>query len=614
MNIKNKIEANDTSINLLLKGQKFTIDYFQREYRWQEKHIKMMIDDLANAFLKSYQEEHVGPEISSYQSYYLGPVVFSIDSDSNKKSIIDGQQRITSITLLLIYLNHRLIAQGSSVTNITELIFSKKYFEKSFNMSDESREPCMKLLLEKGTYTLTQNDDETIQNMVDRYNDIIAFFPEEIADKALEFFVEWLIELVILVEIKAYSDDNAYVIFETMNDRGLNLTQTEMLKGFVLSKITNKTKRAEINNIWKLEIQKLHDYSENEDLSFFNAWFRGKYAISIRPGKVDSENQDFENISSQFHNWFKENYQLLFDLSSSDDFYLFFKNEFPFYVQQYLKIKNYSEQMDTQYPHLHYISYWGIADSLQDALLLAPINPSDSNEELTSKMNLVARYIETYTVRRAINYRKFAQTSIKYTMFNLIKLIRCNDMKLLSKNLYNDLSNMEDSFKKVSDFGLHAQNGRFVKHLLSRISGYMDELVGKGNTYPAYQNPNGKKYEIEHLWANKYAEHKDEFEQEGDFKTYRNSIGALVLLPQGTNQSYSSDRFEDKVIHYIKENTYVQTLNEKYYEKNPNFLNQESIQSIGFRPFMQLTSTDIEERELLVQRLCEKIWTLDAFH
>jgi uncharacterized protein with ParB-like and HNH nuclease domain len=44
--LKNKIEATDTSINKLLKEQKFTIDYFQREYRWQEKHIKLLVEDL----------------------------------------------------------------------------------------------------------------------------------------------------------------------------------------------------------------------------------------------------------------------------------------------------------------------------------------------------------------------------------------------------------------------------------------------------------------------------------------------------------------------------------------------------------------------------------------
>jgi len=75
--LKNKIEATDTSINKLLKEQKFTIDYFQREYRWQEKHIKLLVEDLTTTFLKSYNIEHKRPEVANYRSYYLGPVVLA---------------------------------------------------------------------------------------------------------------------------------------------------------------------------------------------------------------------------------------------------------------------------------------------------------------------------------------------------------------------------------------------------------------------------------------------------------------------------------------------------------------------------------------------------------
>ena len=568
-----------------------------------------MIEDLTAAFFKSYREEHTGEEIENYQCYYLGPVVFS--QDSGKKSIIDGQQRITSITLLLIYLKHRLDKIDGNTIFIKDLIFSEKFFVKSFNMSDENREPCMRALLEHEYYEIQESDDETIRNMVDRYYDISQIFPDEITDKVLPFFVIWLVECVVLVEIKAYSDDNAYTIFETMNDRGLNLTQTEMLKGFVLSRITNKAKRTEINNIWKQQIQKLHEYGESEDLSFFNAWFRSKYALTIRPGKVDSENQDFENIASRFHNWFKENYTERFNLKSSDDFYSFFRSDFPFYVKQYLQIRNCYENYNEKTQFLHYIGYWGIADSLQDALLLASISTSDDENTIISKMNIVARYIETYTVRRSINYRKFSQTSIKYTMFNIIKLIRNATYKDLCNHLKSDLQNMPEKLDGISNFRLHGQNGKFIKHLLSRISGYMDWLVGKGNTYSSYQNPNGKKFEIEHIWANKFDEHRDEFEQESDFQNYRNSIGALVLLPQGTNQSFSSDKYQDKLEHYIKENTYVQTLHSHYYEKNPNFLNSELVAALKFKPHSKFTRDDIKQRELLVQRICEQIWSLD---
>ncbi|MCZ2258069.1 DUF262 domain-containing protein [Sporosarcina sp. G11-34] len=611
--LKNKIEASDTTINSLMKDQKFTIDYFQREYRWQSKHIKLLIEDLTSTFLKSYSPEDKRKDVVNYQSYYLGPVVFSISPDSGKKSIVDGQQCITSITLLLIYLNH-LQKNSDHKVSISELIFSEKFGEKSFNMTDKMREPCLKSLFETGEYTLSENDDETVQNMLNRYEDIQQTFPDELTREILPFFIDWLIENVVIVEIIAYSNENAYTIFETMNDRGLNLTATEMLKGYVLSNIENKNQRSEINDLWKREIQKLHQYNDNADLGFFQAWFRGKYAVSIRPGKVGSIDQDFELIGSRFHNWFKDNHRTLLNLNSSDEFYNYFKNEFPFMVKWYLKMWDAQIKYTPTIPHATYINNWGIAESLQDPLLLASINFGDTDATIMKKIDFVSRYIETFTVRRAINYRKFGQTSIKYTMFNIIKLIRGNNLDLLGQNLTNEVNKIQEDWQGVLEFGLHGQNRKFVKHLLSRISSYIDNIVGKDTTYVSYHHPSGKQFEIEHIWANKFQEHSDEFDQENDFQRWRNLVGALILLPSGTNQSFSSDKYDDKVKHYIKENTYAQTLNSAYYAKNPNFLKSEIIKDLNFKAHNDFKKDDIEDRQQLVQRICEKLWSVDYFN
>ena len=610
--LKNKIEATNTSINKLLKEQKFTIDYFQREYRWQEKHIKLLVEDLTTTFLKSYNVDHKRPEVANYQSYYLGPVVFSISPETGKKSIIDGQQRITSITLLLIYLNHLQSASTQKVS-IGELIFSEKYDEKSFNMSDEMREPCLKELFEKGEYIVKDDDDETIRNMVARYEDIDDCFPEELTQQALPFFIDWFKENVVIVEITAYSDDNAYLIFETMNDRGLNLTPTEMLKGYILSRITDKNQRDDINRIWKEEIQKLHAFDDNADQVFFQAWFRAKYAVTIRPGKADSEDRDYELIGSRFHNWFKDSHKSLFKLKTSDDFYIFFKNQFPFYVKWFIKIWNAESTLNTNMPHTSFIAHWGFAESLQNALLLASIKFEDDETTIEQKVDFVSRYIETFTVRRAVNYKKFGASSIKYTMFNMIKLIRDNDTLTLGTNLSNEIDRIPETWEGITDFSLHQMNGKFVKHLLSRICSHLDKLVGKDTSYATYHHPNGKQFEIEHIWANKFEQHRDEFEQLNDFQRWRNNIGALILLPHGTNQSFSSDKYEDKIEHYLKENTYAQTLHPMYYSRNPNFLKSPEIQVLEFKAHTEFKKNDITERQQLIKRICENIWSVDYF-
>lgn len=605
--LKYKIEATDTSISKLLKEQKFYIDYFQRDYRWEEKHIKTLIEDLTSSFLSAYTEGDKRTAVAKYQNYYLGPVVFSKNPDDGKKSIIDGQQRITSITLFLIYLNH--LQKGKSeLVNISDLIYSDNYGELSFNMTDEDREYCLESLYKKGVYTPNDSDSETVLNLFKRYEDINQTFPEYIVENCLAHFIDWLTKNVVIVEITAYSDDNAYTIFETMNDRGLSLTSTEMLKGYVLSKITDRKQRNEINDLWKKQVQSLNAYSKNTDQSFFHAWFRAKYAESIRPGKAGAENQDFENIGSRFHNWFKENHQELFNLTDSDDFYTFFKIEFPFYVKWYLKISKARHTYIDSLRHVHYINHWGIADSLQEPLLLSTISSKQTDEVNEKKINLVAKFIEIFTVRRSINYKKFGQTAIKYTMFNIIKKIRNNHDEELLNNVSEEVNAIPQKWEAMANFKLHGMNRKFVKHLLSRISSYVDNLIGKDSTYVTYHHPNGKQFQIEHIWGDKFEEHTDEFEQIIDFQNWRNSIGALILIPQGTNQSYNNAPYEDKLDHYLKENTYAQTLHKDYYFKNPNFLNNETVKLLQFKEHSKFKKRDIVDRIELVRRICELIW------
>ncbi|MDR2967332.1 MAG: DUF262 domain-containing protein [Methanobacteriaceae archaeon] len=608
-NLKNKIEANDTNMNDLLKGQKFLIDYFQREYRWENKQMAQLIEDLTYTFLKDYKDGDEPYEVENYQNYYLGPIVLS--QIEGKLSIIDGQQRITSITLLLIFLNH-LQNEAERKVNISELIFSEKFGEKSFNLSDEIREDCLNDLFKKGLYIIKDNDDETVKNMVNRYQDIHDSFPEEINNKILPFFIDWLIYKVVIVKITAHSDENAYTIFETMNDRGLNLTPTEMLKGYVLSKIKDKEKRLKLNNLWKKQIQLLNEYKKNEDLPFFQAWFRGKYAESIREGKAGAEDKDYELVGSRLHQWFKDNHENIFNLKSPDDFFNFFNDRFPFFVKTYLMIKDKMVNFDSNMPHLNYINKWGIAESLQDPLLLASLIYTDDKETVMRKIDLVARYIETFTVRRSVNFKRFPHASIKYTMFKKrTLLIRDNDLEELSKNLKNEINNMDEKWEGMNSFRLHGQNKSFVKHLLSRVSSYVDNLIGRDTNYMSYYRPKGKQFEIEHIWANKFEDHRDEFNQMSDFEEWRNYIGALLLVPSGFNQSLGSDNYEIKLKHYLKQNAYAQSLNEEFYKKNPNEKNL--IDKFKFKPHNHFKKEDIIDRQNLLKRICKDLWSIDYF-
>lgn len=610
--LNNKIEAHDRSIAEVLDDKKYTVDYFQREYKWEERHIEQLVSDLTSSFLNEYRPEHKRKDIENYNSYYLGPFVVSVKD--GQRSIIDGQQRLTSLTLLLIYLNNLQMQLGLS-EKLEALIFSEKYGEMSFNIQVDERIPCMEALFKSGEYETKEADDESTRNMVARYGDIEKAFPEEIKNHILPFFIDWLKYNVILVEIIAYSDENAYTIFETMNDRGLNLTPTEMLKGFILSKFEDSRKRQKANEFWKTAMQEIHLYDKDEDQRFIQAWFRAQYAETIRPGKAGSKNEDFEKIGTRFHSWFRDNLDKVgIEQDDAEGFQSFVDKDFKFFLNAYKYLLTAERELTKNLQHVYYIRRWGIANSLSYPLLLAPLQISDNLDTVLEKIDLVARYIETFVVRRSVNFRKFASSSIRYTMYTLVKEIRRTEVHELKAILKRKLDEMEESWIGVQNFRLHGQNRVFVKFLLSRITSYIEQQSGFNSSFEKYyHNPGGKSFEVEHILADKYASHKEEFEQESDFQDYRNRIGALVLLPRGTNQSYGAKPYNEKLSHYVKENLLVQSLCPLTYQNNPNFLSMKNKLALPFKPHEDFRKADISDRQKLYKAICESIWNTDIF-
>ena len=612
-----KIDADDRTVVEVLNERKYTVDYFQREYSWQQKHIDQLVTDLTSTFLDVYTEGDPRAAVENYNNYYLGP--FVLTSKDGLKSIIDGQQRLTSLTLLLVYLNN-LQKEIGGEESIEPLVFSEKYGAKSFNIQVEERKQCLESLFRTGSYEAQPDDDESTVNMVERYRDIEQAFPEEIKGDAFPYFLDWLKYNVILVEITAYSDDNAYAIFESMNDRGLNLTSTEMLKGYILSRFKKPEDREKANRFWKASIQTLHIYSKDEDQQFFQAWLRSQYADTIRQSKAGSSNEDFEKIGTRFHSWFRDNLPKMGLKPDSDpEFRLMLHQEMKYYLNAYLSILEVQKRETEGLEHVFYIEHWGIAPSLAFPLMLAPLKSNDSEETTRQKINAVARYIESFTVRRSINFRTFGASSIRYTMYTLVKELRGLDLESLRSTLREKLDQMEEGWDGLSQFRLHGQNRRFVKFLLSRITGFIEQESGNPTSFSTYYVKPEKKsagakgstmkpYEVEHVWADKFDRHRDEFEQQHEFDAYRNRIGDLVLLPQGTNQSYGAMTYDDKYSHYLKENLLAKSLHPDAYVNNPNFLKMDERLGLGFQPHTEFRKGDIAERQALVQRICETIW------
>ena len=117
-------------------------------------------------------------------------------------------------------------------------------------------------------------------------------------DDVLHMFIWWIIRNVKMIEITADDDGDAYTIFETMNDRGLSLSPTDMLKGYLLANIKDPSKRREADTLIKKYLSKFAEYGKDTEADFFKAWLRSQYAVDIRARYKDAKPKDFDKIGT----------------------------------------------------------------------------------------------------------------------------------------------------------------------------------------------------------------------------------------------------------------------------------------------------------------------------
>ena len=584
-----------------LFAEKFDLDFFQREYVWQSKDIEELIKDLSTAFLENYHDGDALTSVSAYNPYYMGEVVLS-EKNGKPSSIIDGQQRITTLTLFLIYLMQQYGEYPNFPKgNVQPLVYSDYYGTMRFNLDIPERRNCMDSLFTQGDYIVKSHEPSYLQNIVDRYHDFDEFWDDEVFDEHnIIHFVYWLIERVIFSKVWTDSDDFAYVIFETMNDRGEPLTAVEMLRSYLLANIdaTQRTKAREIFDGITRRLKKIKlSSSSKAEFEFFKVYFRGHYSKDSPQSK--SSHSDFVMIGKGFHRWVKEDSEKL-KLNTSAD-YLDFLERIDYFSRAYQKINELIQARDA-FNYLYLIVNNDFNFTLQSALILASICYNDSDDIVEHKIKIVSKYLTKVLAWKVWNHHTITQSSLEVPIYVLCKQIRGMDTNQLRIFLKTDTTIKLPSLDYAPT--LNQQNKRRIKVLLALIT----EIVARESGEPAYllKGQRDPQIEVEHIWSNHYSEHTDEFSGENEFQNVRNGIGDLLLLPKGFNSSYGDAPYEEKVEQYFSQNILAQTLSSKKYINNPGFMQFKSNSGLLFKPYDIFKRTDIEERAELYKAIL--IW------
>jgi hypothetical protein len=332
---------------------------------------------------------------SRYKPYFLGPYVYFQDGDTTY--LVDGQQRVSTLHLLLILIRNLLIEQDalSEARQLETLICSVMYGERRYTIDIDERAPLLEALMTGKPYEVKADDRPSVRNLWERYGDLEEQLPLELRGEALPYFHDWLLHRVCLVGIEAHDQGHGWEIFETMNDRGLQLSPVDLLKSFLLAKSEQKQPRR-LNDTWRTAMTGLSALGGmGAATDFVKALLIGRYADP-------DDASDLTRIETSFHEWIRGN-ETRMNLVRPADFAAFVTDEFAPHAEAYCKLfwAAQSPESNTDLQSLFFNHVNGIRSQFQ--LIFAAVRRSDSPDQIRAKARRVADYLDLLYVHRIIS-------------------------------------------------------------------------------------------------------------------------------------------------------------------------------------------------------------------
>ena len=250
------MKANETKVEDFLSSNKtqFVIPVYQRNYDWATSQCKQLLDDILEIGTTEKSSVH-----------FIGSVVYVHDdvytsSRIKELTIIDGQQRLTTLTLIYLVL-HRLGIEMNNEALVSEI--SETYLINKFAPEEEklklrptdNNDKAIKFLLRSDI----SEEYTDFSKVIDNYN----YFKSRITEENFEFVLKGLSRLM-FVEISLDREkDNPQRIFESLNSTGLELSQADLIRNYILMGLKRKDQNKIYSNYWEIIEKLAKDETQN---------------------------------------------------------------------------------------------------------------------------------------------------------------------------------------------------------------------------------------------------------------------------------------------------------------------------------------------------------------
>ena len=490
----------------------FSIPVYQRDYNWQEKQCQRLFKDI----LQTGKNEKVS-------SYFLGSIVYIHDGiygvGEKEFHVIDGQQRMTTLTLLFLAIYFKL--KGTILAKDADKIYNQ-YVVNPYS----EKEIKLKLLPpEENLYILNKishnkfNELEAFQdrNMLKNY----LFFEKELENlsfddmKHLSNGIEKLIYIDIALE---KGKDDPQKIFESLNSTGLDLSQGDLIRNYILMDL----ERGEQNRIYKeiwIPIENNCKVSDGSEITSYVSDFIRDY-LTLKTEKISSKPKVFETFKAYYE---KENDEKLEDMKKYSEAYSYIIKPSLEKDKDIQRELDYLKSLDKTVINTFLI---GILKDYKDNIL--------EKDELVNMLILLQSYLwRRYITEKPTNalnkifqgmYGKISRSGNYYE--NLVDVLMAEDFPtdeelesaLKLKNVYKDKEKLNYVFKKLENYNHN------------ELIDFDNEKITIEHIFP--QKPNK-------AWKENYSD--NELEQMISFK---DTISNLTLT--GSNSNLSNKAFHEK--------------------------------------------------------------------
>lgn len=314
------LQAGETTLNKLLNtSRQFIVPIFQRNYSWQKRQYEQLWFDILRA--SKFKEK---------QNHFIGSIVY-IDMGTpagrpQQLLLIDGQQRLTTISILLCAIKDY-VQKFNLETKLINLAKIKNQF--LYN-SDEIYEDRYKLLLnvqDKETYIkLIDNTIFTVNKPATNIIKCYEFFYERIEDfikqhGQIDEIYAGIFKLS-LVSISLDKDsDNPQMIFESMNSTGKDLSQTDLLRNYLLMDLTPEKQTRLYKTYWKPMEELFGEDIYKNDVNKFDYFIRDFLTLKSDTGYICKINNIYENFKRYYLDNNCEKFAVLKDLFTYAKYY-----------------------------------------------------------------------------------------------------------------------------------------------------------------------------------------------------------------------------------------------------------------------------------------------------